>query len=693
MSGGNAPDIALSKQRSRLELQCGEPADTGPTAFEAQFATDDSDVDATTVENPNLAPSGHADEPLPGKFVVSGSRSGAMDADGSLPALGTAHRKISAQTDLGGGAYRHTYGRGEANDFPASYTTEFDQDDGIRMLHVGRRCTGYTLTVASGAPVLFAPTIEAAYASPWRTATERHPNPATGSLFVRGMPEEWLDRSEDSTTGAQTLSVTLVDKYVDSDGIERMVWMARNGQTRHIAGTWTVTIGTAAFTGSSGEATTDLVAGDIIVVEGEYMTVATVGGNDGTDDDAFTTTENHAAGAAAVRVVREYGEAAQAGLTFWTQRAGITSQTELPRWHSVEHSSGGFMGDRASAGTTVEAYLTASTGIVGGTAAVLPSGGTLAVTAGDATMTGTSTDFVADLKIGDLIITAAGVEKRVIKITSTTSLEADSDYDTSESTAAGTYRPTPRVSLTGTITTAGTTALTASGGAFLTELAVGSEVRTVGGEVNRVESISDNDTAVCVTAWSGSEAGVAGTVAYEWDVLRERASWSASAHTSGQFIENISAVHLFLSGTTIPEEQVEVGESVTFEWTSGMAAVQGIGRKWAATIGDQGQSSGTMTLVERKLSAQMRKAIYANEILRFRLVLSTGKLISASPFEYSWEAIGHVKLAGKPGFVPDVSNNETITGGLFGDASDVDGYTDALQWVVTSDRATPAATS
>jgi hypothetical protein len=671
-----------------FEAQYGTPAAPAAMTWEPPFQSQDIDPEKGSVEITNIAGAGHQQRPLPGKALVGGTIASQSDADGMLPLIANALHNASDTTDLGDGAYSTIYGRSQENPVP-SITIEKDRDDGVRDIAVGTETTELSITVANGAAMVVSATVASAYSSVWRTATERHPNPASGTLYARGLPPEWIDRPDGS---AGDVYFRLLDLFTDAQGREQTVWTARVGAPGAITGTWSVTAGQAAFTGTGGAATTELVPGDVIDVEGERLEVDTV-----TSANAFTTTGNHSAGASAKRVVREYGEAADAGLTFFQGRPGLSSQTSLPRWFSAKHSSGGFMGNRAQAGSTLEGHLTASTGIVAGTFAQLT--GTIAVNPNDATITGTGTAFLAELSVGDYFETEDGQTTRILSIASDTSAEATSKFSDAETGADAFSRPIPQVALTGTITTAGTTALTGTGTLFTTELAAGSWVRTVAGEVNRVLSITNNTAAVMVRAWSGSESGVAGTTDYEWKSARERADWSPAIHVSGLFPELLSELHLFLSTTSVAEEKVEIAESAAITFTAGKAPVGGLGSEHVAGVFASGFSTGQAVLTMRKVSSQLRKAILGKEDVRFRLVCSTGKLISTSALEYTWEIVGHGSPTGKPVGVPDATTNqEILTLSLFANADDTDGFgdapaVDALQIRVTSDRANPLATS
>ena len=679
-------DNAQSKMRLGFEAVQNRPAADAAMVFEPEFSSTDLDPEQATVVNPNIRPSGHQATPLPGKNAIAGSINSALDADGLLPVFLTALRKYSTVTDLGGGAYRFTAGRSQATAAPSSFTVEKDRDDGIRDLGVGMATTQVQVTLANDAPTLVVAQLSGTYATEWATGAERHPNPATGSVYLRGVPPQWLDRA--NGTGGDVY-LKLVDLYTDSSSRQWAVFLARVGAPGAITGTWSVTASTAAFTGSGGAALTEIYPGDVIDVEGQMLEVLSV-----TDNNTFTTTTNHTAGAAAKRVVREYGAAAEARIIFSPLRPGLSSSTGYPRWHPMRHSKGVqdgdvYMGDRDQSGQSVEAHLTASTGIVAGTLAALT--GTVSVTAASATVTGSGTAFLSELEIGAFISTAGGQEARVLSIASDTSLTADANYATSESAVAMNARPIPKVSLTGTITTAGTTALTGSGTLFTTELAVGSWVRTAGGEVNRILSITDNTNAVMVAAWTGSEAGVAGTTDYEWQIPRERADWSAALHASGPFPEVLSEAHAFFSTSDLPEERVELANAATWTFVAGKAGLSGIGSVHGATVKDSGQSTGTIELTMSKVSAEARKAVRSGVRCRVRIVQSTGVLIGTSVYEYTWEHILNFRAGGKPVVIPDATTNADRLGGTLHDnPADPDGYVDAWQTVVTSDRSNPA---
>lgn len=677
-------DNAQSQVRLGLEATQNVPAAVAAMVFHPEFSSTDTDVEKQSVANPNIKAGGHASKPLPGKEPITGNQAAALDVDGHLPPVMVAHRNISAVTDLGGGAYRYTIGRSQATAVASSYSKELSRDDGYHSLFVGGAPASYTVNAAEAAPLLITVAEQFAYSSTWATVAEQHPNPGSGTIYLRGAPPEWLQRPAGS---AANLSLQLVDLYTHADGTVRAVFLSRVGTVGALTGTWTVTAGQAAFAGVGGAADTELEPGDVLDVDGQYMEVLTV-----TDANTFTTTGNHTAGAAGATITREYGAVSQSLIRFWEVKVGLSSQTGFPHWGKLVHSSGGFMGLRATAGSTVEAHLTASTGIVAGVSGSLT--GTVSVAAADATVTGAGTAFLSECRIGDQIMTAGGVVKRVLAITSDTVLEADSDYDAIESGVAMTRKPIPTVALTGTVSTVATTALTGVGTAFDTELAVGSIVRTAGGEVRRIATITNATTATVTRAFANTEPGVAASTYYEYTAARTRADWASSVHASGLAPEVLTEVYFKYEDTTLPEELVGIAKTAAITFNAGKVLQTGIGSVHGFTVKDSGQSTGTLEMTAIKVADAERVATLAGSNVRVRLVCSTGVLISTSLYEYTAELIMHVRAEGKPVVVPDATTNETrLGGGLYDNAADSDGYTDALQWVITSNRSSPAPTS
>ena len=683
MSGAfNLPNNADAQIRLGFEdpAFCGVPAPVAQRVFKPEFQSSDFAPEETKVEVTNISPKGHKVRSLPGKAITAGAVTGQTDADGYLPALTSPLLRNDGGTVLGGGAFSHVYGPSQGIDTPFNFSVEQNTGDDLPSIAPGTGTTDFTLTAANGAAKIAAVTLQATYSTVWDEGVERHPNPTTSSVFARGIPPEWLDRAD----GPQgDLYAKIVGEETDPQGRKLLVMQAVIGRPGPITGAWTIGAGTDTATApaGTGAATTQVFRRDTHEIDGELLEVQSV-----TDDDTIVYTTNHVAGATSVTISREYNT-----VGFFTVLAARSLDTGFANWNNVTNSLGASMGDRPKTGSTVQLHFTGRTGIV--QPAVGALAGTITVTAGLKDLVGVATAFLSELFVGGLIITAGGQRNRIATITSDTVATVVDNWTATEAGVTATEQAPPTVALSGTYTTASDLTFVASGGAMLTELSIGSQVRTAGGEVRRIATITDDNTATVTRAFGSTEAAVPATTGFEWRFARARATWTDIIHLSGLMPELLTDVRVFFPDTDLPEELVEITETGTFTFTAATAAITGIGTKQNAAVVNQGQSTGTFSFTFRNVSTRLRKAIESGSLIRIKLGSATGVLIGTSQIEYQKNWVVNGLIIGKPTVVPDGDTNQmTVAGELFDNDSDPE-FPDAVQLEIVSDRADPTATT
>lgn len=659
---------------------CGVPAPLAQRVFFPVFQSSDFAPEETPVEVTNLSALGHKVRSLPGKSITSGAITSQMDADGILPALVSPLLRNDGGTVLGGGAFRHIYGPSQGIDTPFNFSVEQNTGDDLPSIAPGTGTVDFTVTVANNAAAISAVTLMATYSTVWDEGVERHPNPTDSSAFAMGIPPEWLDRAD----GEQgDLYAKIVGEETDPQGRKLLVMQAVIGRPGPITAVWTIGAGTDTATApaGTGAALTQVFRRDTHEIDGVLLVVSSV-----PDDDTIVYTTNHGPGATSVTISREYNT-----VGFFTVLAARSLDTDFANWNNVTNSLGAFMGDRQKTGSTVRLHFTGRTGVVQPAAGALA--GTVTVTTGLKDLVGVATAFLSELFIGGLVITDGGQRNRIATLTSDTVGTVVDDWTATEAGVAATEQEPPTVPLTGTYTTATDLTLVASGGAMLTELSIGSQVRTAGGEVRRIATITDDDTATVTRAFGSTEVAVAATTDYEWRFARARATWTDVIHLSGLMPELLTDIRVFLPDTDLPEEKVEVIETGTWTFTAATAAISGVGNKENIAVVNQGQSTGTFSFTFRNVSTRLRKAVESGSLIRFRLGASTGKLIDTSTEEYQNNWVINGKIVGKPTVIPDPDTNQmTVAGEIVANESDPD-FPDPVQLEVVSDRADPTATS
>ena len=669
----------VSRASERIE---GIAADLNAHIYNAEFtSTDMGEGEQGSIENPNITAAGSTAVPLGGSIVVSGSTVALPDADAFLPCAASALKRVSDATDLGGGAFEHIYSQNQPNQLLCSYTLRTDRGDGIISQTVGTKCFGFDGALATDTAPGFTLTEEAQFVTFWAQAVERHPNPATGRMYFRGSPDEWIDRQDGNAGDAY---FKLVDLALSAGNKEIATFHAISGRPGRITGTWTVSAGTSAFAGTGGAALTDIVQGDILDVDGQLLEVAAPP----TNDNTFTTVGTHTAGATAAILIRAYGAEAAARLVSSLVQPGKKKTNQKNIWNEMSHSSGGPLGDPA--GAVLEMHLDSSAGIVAGTIGALT--GTVSVAVGSDVVTGSGTLFLSEAQIGafvDTPLTLVG-GKRVIAITDDLTMRVDSNYGSVETGVTMNLRPIPQVTLTGgDYSTASDLTITAIGGAMLTELSPGSWFRTAGGEVRRIDVITDNDNATVTFAFANTEANVAATTDYEWRAPREIPSFLTVPHPSGPFPILRAKTQVFLRTPGSQEEEIPP-ESLTWTYLAGYQARLVVGSPWATGIQVSGQSSGTIEALFPKDTTVFDKATRTQERGRIKVVLRSAEEIGTSGFVFSWTWLFHLKATGKAIVIPDDVTNQTRLGGtLHADPLDPDGLTDDVVLIVVSDEPLP----
>lgn len=686
MSGAfNLPNNANAQVRLGFEdpLNCGVPAPPESLIFHPPFQTTDVGPEETPVEVTNISSAGHKLVSLPGKSITGGALSAQTDADGLLPALVAPllNNDVGEPgTDLLGGAFGHTYGPSQPNATPVNYTVGLNTGDDLPSIMPGTGTLTFTVTVANGAAKVTALDMQSTYETAWGTGVERHPNPTDSTLFARGVPTDWLDRF----AGQQgDVYAVLRGEETDAQGRILLVVQAVVGRPGPITGAWTIGAGTDTATAPAGTglAKTEVFDGDTHEIDGVLLRVQSV-----TDDDTIVYTATHTPGAAAVTISREYATAG-----FFTVLPGRSGDTRFAVWNKARHSTGEFMGDRALTGSTIELHATGDTGIV--QPVTVSIAGTVSVTSGANGLAGTATSFLSELYVGGLVSTAGGQSRRVESITSDTVATVVSNWTITEGPVAATAQAQPTVALTGLVTTAADLTLVGDGSTlFDTELDIGSWVRTGGGEVRRIATITDFQTATVTRAFANTEAAVTAETDYEWQFPRISPTWTSVIHASGLFPEVITGLKVFYPDTQLPEETVEIAESFEFTFTAATQPVSGIGGKFLAAVVQQGQSLGTFVGTLRNVSTRSKKAIISGARVRFKIEGSTGKVIGTSLFEYGFDWTLNGKIFGKPPGVPDADTNQIVVSGeLFPNDSDPE-FPDACQLFVRSDRMNPVLT-
>lgn len=672
---------ATSQVRRGAEAREGLPAATAAMIYHAPLtSTDMGEGEQGAVVNPNIRASGAQPEPLPGSIAVAGTTVATPDAHAYVPPFASALKRVDLKVDEGGGAWSHLYRPSGSEAGICAYSVETDRGDDVHSLSVGTKCLQADVALAVDAAPTFTLTEQAQYITTWADAVIRaSTNPATGDLRLRGNPSEWIDRADGEGGDAYLRLIDVAPNPVTGQTVATFYGIS--GRPGPLAGSWTVGAGTNIWTAPDGAA--DKIVGDVFYSDDEVLfVIATI-----VDKDNFTTVANHVAGAAGVTLTREYGAAVAARMVATEVRPGLNTLNKKNIWNEVAESSGGEMGD-VLAGNIVEAHLTSVGGITPSVLGALT--GTVSVAAGSDVVTGSGTDFVADVRLGDFVNTpltlAAG--RRVIEITSVTSMRVDKVYGSLESGVTMNLRPIPQIALTGTYTTAASDTIVGSGG-NLTTLQVGAWFRTIGGEVRRLATITDNDNATVTRDFDNSEPGVAATTDLEWRVDRERSDWVTIEHPSNIFPVLRAEVFVFISTPASPEEKIGV-ESLAWSFIAGFLARFVGGSPWATGINPSGNSTGTVELLAPKDSVVFRKATAGQKRARIRVLMRTPVSIGTSGLPYSWEFFLHVKATGKALVIPDAATNQMrLAGTLHDDPDQTDGITDQMALRITSDEEFP----
>ena len=308
-----------------------------------------------------------------------------------------------------------------------------------------------------------------------------------------------------------------------------------------LTGTVTVGAGTKAVAGTATTFTTDLVAGQTILIGTQYCVIDAI-----TSDTALTITANHTAGATAADYSRVAYTDLSGTMTITAGTKKINGEwtafdTELVAGTSVVYLGGEH--HLIATITDAEDMDTTANHVAGSVDVALT--GTVTVGAGSDAMVGVGTAFLTEvtplvtwLHIGTEWILAASVaddENLVLNAVHTAGVTAATIYDSPTGELA-----TPTL-LTGTVSvTAGLTAVVGVGTTFTTDLVVG-DVIDILGELVTVSSIGDANNLVIATAHvagaSGAVYSISNTPAEEdvgiWygDLFQQTPGSSITPHT------------------------------------------------------------------------------------------------------------------------------------------------------------------
>ena len=415
------PQPTNAKVRTGFQSCYGVPALLADLVYFTKFGSHDFGMEKQTVEPTNITGTGQRPRPLPGKLLMDGITLGTqLDVDGALMFYSQPLRKYGTIANPETGVYVVLIGPSQATDVPQAYSVEFDLDDGVNEYAIDLRTTQEQYTFAVGAALQAQFTVSGSYSTVFKKGAESHPNPATKHFFFRGIPEEWIARAEPQGD--------VYIRLVDSSDLTALKFVARVGKPGPITGLWTAAASTITEDGSAGAALTEVFAGDFLMIGAGLHLVASV-----TDDDTIVLAT--APTATSVTVIHEYG-----GFDF-TVTPGNDGLLDRPIFAELKHSDdGAFMGDRENSGVSLEAHLTASTGISSVASAALS--GTI-TTNGTTTVTA-SAGLLAEARVGS-VITTAGLEvlPRVVSVESDTSLTIAKAAVGSEAGVAGTSSNRP----------------------------------------------------------------------------------------------------------------------------------------------------------------------------------------------------------------------------------------------------------
>lgn len=339
---------------------------------------------------PGLAPAG-------GPFTVE------LDPESVFPFIAVA-QDAGMVVEGPSGVFTHTLSPLQtAIDFASRHITlEIHRDDDQPQRTVDCVAAEINITGETGAVLKCTITLVAGWADYWGDAELRGPTPADAPASVIGLDKEsdWRALTGPLTIRAEEIipavgSVPLTTKVVVKRGFEAV-----------LTGTWTVSAGTNAFTGSGGAALTELKSGDYIDAHNELLQVDVV-----TDDDTFTTVANHVAGLAGATLVETFGPV-ESTLPRWTHLTkGNVQYGEI-----FDSRTGVRIGDRAN-GNRVEMFFDAE-GLTEPPTVTLT--GTTTHTISADTLAGVGTDFVNELSVGQVVLLGDSIEHRIKSIADAT---------------------------------------------------------------------------------------------------------------------------------------------------------------------------------------------------------------------------------------------------------------------------------
>ena len=274
-----------------------------------------------------------------------------------------------------------------------------------------------------------------------------------------------------------------------------------------LTGTVTVGIGTKAVVGVGTTFTTDLSAGQTILIGSQYCVIDAI-----TDALNLTIVANHAAGAADA----DYSRIAYTQLSgSMTVTAGSKNITGIETTFDTELTAGTSVillaGEHHLIATVTDAthIVTTANHVAGAAESALT--GTVTVVISTNAVVGVGTAFTTELVAGTSIIKIGTEYFTVSAITDDLNLTLDSAHAAGAAGATANLQPratlaTPTL-LTGTVSvTAGQKAVTGVGTTFVTDLSVGDIIK-IGTELRTVASIASSTSLALVTNHTAGASG------------------------------------------------------------------------------------------------------------------------------------------------------------------------------------------
>lgn len=635
---------------------------------------------------------GAASPPKAGAVEIIGDivTSTAPDATLVLEAVGL--QKYSAVTDEGGGAYSVLVGPSQASSSGRA-TVEVDNGDGspIAFYNYVPATITWSLESQGMFTTTFAPL--ATIGSRWALSAEAHASPFTGrGVQLRGVSQQNIERSGLAAT-ARDVYLRLI-KNASATATPR--WIAIVGRPGPLTGTVEMT-GTTELQGTGTSFATEIHAGDLLDVGGNFLEVVSVA------SDTSATLSATATVSAGTKALREYGTALSIGkdnLGF-DLPVGLDAQS-LEQYRTVIDSVTGLrMGHISTVGHAVEGWLYSRAGLP--TLASTSLTGTFSVTAGSNVITGSGSSLVTETEKWGEFTTAGGQVRRITAIASATSATVDKNFTTTEAGVAGAYIGVPTFDLSGTWTAAASSTLTGSSGAALTEVVAGQWLRAKDGAnqgvVARVVSVTDDDTivvheAVTIAAATTLETDV------EFKITPERTTWtptSLAAEGSGSpAVEFRLKLDILDADGTAADETIEtIVTAFSIPYTTGFSipAIP-IGTAWASSTPKNALSSGQASVTIEKQGDRIARILERRPEIRVVIEATSGVRIGTSNREHSKLIAFHGTANGSPIQAAGADDNlETLLVDLHPPSTADADYPDIVQVKYYTNRSNPLATT